>query len=61
MPYTAEEKHAAVERELRYRRRVYPRRIADHQMSQELADRQIAIFEEIEADYRAQAEKERLL
>lgn len=59
--FTAAEKLAAVERELTYRRRVYVRRVADEKMTQALADRQIALFEAIAADYRATAEKERLI
>ena len=59
--FTSAEKLAAVERELTYRRRVYARRVADEKMTQALADRQIALFEAIAADYRAAAEKERLL
>lgn len=59
--FTAAEKLAAVERELTYRRRVYARRVADEKMTQALADRQIALFEAIAADYRAAAEKERLI
>jgi len=59
--FTAAGKLAAVERELGYRRRVYPRRVADEKMTQSMADKQIAIFEAIAADYRAAAEKERLI
>lgn len=58
---TSAEKLEAVQRELNYRRRVYPRWIADKRMTQQLADRQIAIFEEIAADYQKLAEGERLL
>lgn len=60
-PFTAAEKLAAVERELTYRRRVYARRVADEKMTQAMADRQIALFEAIAVDYRAAAEKERLI
>lgn len=59
--FTAAEKLAAVERELKYRRRVYARRVAERKMTQALSDEQIAVFEAIGADYRAAAEKERLL
>lgn len=59
--FTAAEKLEAVRRELAYRRRVYPRRIAAERMTQSLADRQIRIFEAIAADYQAAAERERLL
>ena len=51
----------AVERELKLRRRVYGRRVEAGQMSALQAERQIAIFEEIAADYRPLAKAERLL
>jgi hypothetical protein len=59
--FTAAEKKSAVERELSYRRRVYPRRIADGRMTQALADRQIAIFEQILEDYGKTEESEGLI
>lgn len=59
--FTAAEKLEAVRRELAYRRRVYPRRIAAERMTLKLAERQIEIFEAIEADYQAAAEAERLI
>jgi hypothetical protein len=59
--YTAQQKLDAVSRELRFRRQVYPRRVTDKKMTQQLADAQIAIFEAIERDYQAQAAGERLL
>jgi len=58
---TAEAKLASVERELGYRKRVYPRLVADHRMKQDNADYEIGVFEAIAADYRREAEKERLL
>ena len=61
MPFTPEETREAVTRELKLRRRVYPRRIESGHMTPELAKRQIALFEEIEADYQAKAQGERLL
>lgn len=61
MPFTADQKLAAIERELKLRRRVYARRVAEKRMTQALANEQIAVFEEIEADYRKLAEKERLI
>lgn len=57
----ASEKLAAVERELKYRRHVYPRLVASGKMTDELSKKQIAMFEAIAADYRAAADKERLL
>ncbi len=59
--FTATEKHAAVERELTYRRRVYGRRVADGKMTQKLADEQIAVMEAIAKDYEQQAASERLI
>lgn len=60
-PFTAQEKLESVERELRFRRRVYKDRVVNDRMSQELADRQIALFEAIAEDYRKLAATERLL
>lgn len=56
--FSAKEKAGAAEREVRQRQRVYPRWVADGRMTQEFADRQIAIMREIAADYLAQAEAE---
>lgn len=58
---TFQEKREAVQREIAYRRRVYPRLVAGGKMTQALADKQIALFEEIERDYTEMAAKERLL
>jgi chorismate mutase len=51
--FTPADKLKSVERELGYRRRVYARRVAEMKMRQGDADREIAIFEAIAADYRA--------
>lgn len=59
--FSAEQKKKAVERELSFRRRVYPRFIEQRKMSQALADEQIAIFEAIRDDYYAAESKERLI
>lgn len=59
--FTAEEKRAAIARELAYRRRVYPRWIDQGRMTLRLARTQISIFETIEADYATLETKERLL
>ncbi len=59
--FTATEKLACAEREVRYRRTVYPRRIEAGSMTPALANKQIALMEAIAADYRVLAEKERLL
>jgi len=59
--FSSLEKLDAVERELALRRRVYPNRVGTHRMSQQFADRQIAIFEAIAADYRDRVTAEQLL
>lgn len=59
--FSSEQKRKAVERELSFRRRVYPRFIEQKKMSQQLADEQIAIFEAIRMDYSAAEESERLI
>lgn len=61
MAFTAEQKRKAVERELSFRRRVYPRWIADKKMTQQFADEQIAIFEDIRNDLFAVEQNERLI
>jgi hypothetical protein len=60
MPHSFETKRKCIERELGYRRRVYPKWVADKRMSQQFADEQIAIMEEIAADLRKMEEGERL-
>ena len=59
--FTARQKMQAAQRESGYRGYVYPKRVAAGKMKQADADRQIAIMDEIAADYGALAEKERLL
>lgn len=56
--FTAKEKAECAEREVKQRQYVYPRRVADGKMSQELANRQLAMMEEIGAEYRARADDE---
>jgi len=58
---SATTKLEVVERELKYRRHVYPRLVAEHKMTQHLADTQLEAMEAIAEDYRALAAKERLL
>lgn len=58
---TFQEKLEAIQREIAYRKRVYPRLVQSGRMTQALADKQIALFEEIERDYTEMAAKERLL
>lgn len=56
--FSAKELCTAVERELGYRRRVFPRRVEAGAMKQTEADKQIAMFEAIHARYAAEAEAE---
>lgn len=58
--FTNKEKAEAVERELKYRRYVYPRRVSDGRMTQAAADKQIALFEDIYEDYRTTAAAEEM-
>lgn len=58
-------KLSAISREIALRRRVYPRQIENGRLTQEKADREIAIFEAIVDDYTkivaAETQRERLL
>lgn len=54
--FSDDEKRAAAEREVKFRKRVYARRVAEGRMRQEQADREIALMEAIAADYRAKSE-----
>ena len=47
--YTIAEQLDCIEREIRFRRHVYPRRVANGKMTQVLADRQIALMESVKA------------
>lgn len=58
---TSADKLACVERELKMRRRVYPRWIEDGRMSAGKAAHEIAAMEAIVADYKIMSEKERLI
>lgn len=49
-PPSIDEKVACIERELKYRRRVYPRFIWAKKMSQQKADREIEVMESILGD-----------
>jgi hypothetical protein len=60
-PFTAADKLKCVQRELKMRQQVYGRRCARGEMDPAWATREIALMEEIVADYKTQAEKERLL
>jgi uncharacterized protein CbrC (UPF0167 family) len=59
--FDAGTKLAAVEREIKFRKRVYPRFIADGKMTDGFAASQIAVMEAIAEDYREEAQKERLI
>lgn len=61
MTFTAKDKLDAVDREVRYRVRVYARLIEQGKMAKEKAEREVAIMRAIAADYHALALKERLL
>jgi hypothetical protein len=58
---TSADKLRCVERELKWRYRVYPRRVAEGQMTERHMNREIAVMEEIAADLRAEIEGERLV
>lgn len=47
LPPTLDELIACAEREVRFRQHVYPRRVAKRQMTQEKADRELELMEEI--------------
>ncbi|HET7255600.1 MAG TPA: hypothetical protein VFJ46_17725 [Xanthobacteraceae bacterium] len=49
--FTYEDKRAAAQREVDFRRRVYPRWVAQRKLSQGEADRQIDIMADIARDY----------
>jgi hypothetical protein len=53
---TVKDKLKCVERELEYRKRVYPRLIAGHKMSQAVADRELRLMDSIVEDYRRSAQ-----
>lgn len=49
---TDDEKRRCAEREVKMRKRVYPRWVEQGRMTQEKADEEIALMEAIAADYR---------
>jgi hypothetical protein len=59
--FTAKEKCLEAMREVKMRRRVYPRWIEEGHISQDVADRRIEIMQQIAEDYEKLAEDERLL
>jgi hypothetical protein len=58
MVVSTADKLKCVQRELLLRRNVYPARVITKKMMQVEADREIAIMEAIEADYRDRLERE---
>lgn len=58
MTWSPADKLHCIERELKYRYRVYQRRVAAGEMTKRQADREIAIMEEIGADYREKVERD---
>jgi len=58
-PITLDEQIVCVERELRYRRNVYPRRVADRKMPAASADKQIELMEAVLATLRRLRETSR--
>lgn len=61
MTFSAKEKREALDREVRYRVRVYERLIRDGKMTKEKAEREVAIMRAIAADYFTLEQEERLL
>lgn len=58
--YTASQKLACIEREIRKRYIRYPNLVAAGQMTQKQSDLEIGMMEEVAAEMREQADKERL-
>lgn len=58
MTITAKEKFETAKREVAYRRRVYARLIANGRMTQQKADREIAVMQAIADDYAGPAQAE---
>lgn len=59
--FTNEDKRAAVEREIKYRMRVYSRLVVEGKMTTEKSERELGVMQEILEDYQALVEKDRLL
>jgi len=60
MRFTFEEKLCAVQRELAMRRMLYPRQVMQGKLRRDKAEREIALFESIEADYVRAAARRRI-
>ena len=58
---TATDKLACLERELKMRKKVYPRWVEEGKMSEGKATHELACIEALITDYRGAAEKERLI
>ena len=56
--FTNAEKCREAEREVAYRRRVFPRWVSEKKMRQHVADHRIAIMQEIADDYKTRAEND---
>jgi hypothetical protein len=56
IPWTASDKLRSIDRELKKRARAFPRFVAEGRMTQDEANREIAIFEAIRRDYAAAVE-----
>ena len=54
--FSDQQKYEAATREVRFRQRVYARRVEAQRMTQEQADREIAVMIEISEDYRVKSE-----
>jgi len=61
MTFTAADKLACAERELRLRKNVYRNRVLVGRMTQAFANREIALMTSIRDDYSIQVQRERLL
>jgi len=59
--FSTDEKIAAIERELRFRRRVYATKVAENRMKPSAMAFQIGIFEAMLEDYHAIQKTERLI
>lgn len=60
-PIPAIEKLRAIEREIGFRKLVYPRRVAENKMTQRQANYQLSVMEAIRDDYMKQAKEEQLI
>lgn len=59
--FTAEQKRQAIERELKYRMRVYAHRVMDGKMTKKQSDYELGVMTAILEDYQKLEQKERLL